>query len=558
MPDNPQGASGLALGDYLRVLWRWKWMIIILVLAAGIAAYTYSWMQPAQYQSTATLIYVEPVDPTNPLGSSYYSSQSQSIAVQSVIEVVGSAEVATRAEKYLRTEDVPYMKYLRPKDIPYSVSATVSGGETTYGTTGGVIGVTATSGNAKASAAIATAYAEGIVDWRRSQQLDRIDIAVEAVEASLAEYTTDEQQQTAEYQSLKQQLAELQLLATSADGDFKLISPGEAPLEPSAPKPRQAAAVGLGVGLLAGIGLAFLLDPLTSRVRGKREAAEVLGLPVLGTIPEIDRSSLRSGHLVALTESRSRTSEALRLLRSNINYRNKEQSSSILVTSALAGEGKSTTISNLAITMALGGKRVVLVDGDLRRPRVHQYFNIPNTAGLSSVALGEVPLDAALVPIDLSAARRSPEDPVTTIFMSRAEVDQREQTRSERPTAPQTAAMKDMMNGRELLVLPAGPWVPDPGEVVASRRFGEVIKEIQETKADLVLVDSPALMEVGDAAAMAAQVEALVVVVDITKAQQSTLLEMRDLIAPLPCHQLGAILVKSKIRSSGHGYYAEA
>jgi polysaccharide biosynthesis transport protein len=546
MSDNPQG-GGLALGDYLRVLWRWKWMILIVVLAAGVGAYGYSWTQPAQYVSTATLIYVEPVDPTNPIGSSYYSSQSQAIAVQSVIDVVGSAEISTRADKYLGKGEVE----------PYSVSATVTGGSTTSGTSGGVVAVTATSGSAKSAATVATAYAEGIVDWRKSQQLERVDTAVEAVKASLAEYTSDAQKQSTEYQALKQQLGELELLAVSASGDFKLISPGEVPLEPSSPKPKQAAAIGLGVGLLVAIALAFLLDPLTSRVRGKREAAEVLGLPVLGTVPEIDRSSLRAGHLIAFTESGSRTSEALRLLRSNIDYRNTNNASSILVTSALAGEGKSTTICNLAITMALGGKRVVLVDGDLRRPRVHEYFGLPNTAGLSSVAVGDVSLDTALIQVDLNVVRRSGDGGGTTV-RSRATSERRDVVQPAQSGIATETATKNIMTGRRLLVLPAGPWVPDPGEVVASRRFGEIIHTIQENKADLVLVDSPALMEVGDAAAMAAQVDALVVVVDITKAQQSTLLEMRDLLAPLPCEQLGAILVKSKSRSTGHGYYTES
>lgn len=548
MPENRQGgASGLALGDYLRVLWRWKWMILVVVLAAGIGSYGYSWMQPAQYESTATLIYVEPVDPTNPLGSSYYSSQSQAIAVQSVIDVMGSAEVSHRAERYLG-EDVV---------APYTVDATVTGG-TTDSATGGVIDVTATSGKAKASALVATAYAEGIVDWRKSQQFERIDIAVEAVEASLKEFITDAQRQTTEYQALKQQLAALELLTTTATGDFRLISPGEVPLEPSAPKPNQAAAIGLGVGLLVGIGLAFLLDPLTARVRGKRETAEVLGLPVLGTIPEIDRSTLRDGPLIALTDSRGRSAEALRLLRSNIDYMNTEHASSILVTSALAGEGKSTTICNLAITMALGGKRVVLVDGDLRRPRVHEYFGLPNTAGLSNVAMGEVSLDAALIQVDLTPLRRASGDGSGTTVRSRGSGERGEVVQATRSAGASTAATQNLLDGRRLLVLPAGRWVPDPGEVVASRRFGEIIQMIREDKADLVLVDSPALMEVGDAAAMAAQVQALVVIVDVTKAQQSTLLEMRDLLAPLPCKRLGAILVKSKkSRSTGQGYYAD-
>lgn len=549
MPENPQGgAGGLAIGDYLRVLWRWKWMIVVVVCAAAIGAYTYSWRQPAQYQSTATLLYVEPVDPTNPLGSSYYSSQSQAIAVQSVVDVMGSSEISDRANKYFGQKIL----------TPYDVTAAVTGGSTASGTSGGVIDVTATSGNARESAAVATAYAQGIAEWRKAQQLDRVNTAIDAVKASLTGYSTDASRRTTEYLTLKQQLADLQLLGTTATGDFKLISPGETPTTPSAPKPKQAAAVGLGVGLLVGIGLAFLLDPLTSRVRGKREAAEVLGLPVLGSIPEIDRNRLKEGPLVALTDSGGRTAEALRLLRSNLDYMNADNSSSILVTSALAGEGKSTTICNLAITMAMAGKRVVLVDGDLRRPRVHEYFGLANKAGLSSVAMGSVPVEEALIQVDLSPVRRAAAAVPSTLAAGQVAGERRQVVRMTRSGGTRPKVESRVVGERTLHILPAGPWVPDPGEVVASRRFGEIIQALQETKADVVLIDSPALMEVGDAAAMAAQVEALVVVVDITKAHHSTLLEMRDLLALMPCTHLGAILVKTKARSSGHGYYADA
>jgi len=108
---------------------------------------------------------------------------------------------------------------------------------------------------------------------------------------------------------------------------------------------------------------------------------------------------------------------------------------------------------------------------------------------------------------------------------------------------------------RRLVVLPAGPRVPDPGELVASQRFGDILRELRSATVDLVIVDSPALMEVGDAAAMAAQIEALVMIVDLDMAHHSTLVEMRHLLAPLPCKKLGAILVKTKGRTSGYGYY---
>jgi len=546
MPENPQGsAGGLSLGDYLQVLWRWKWMIVVVVVAATAGAFAYSWRQAPRYQSTATLLYVEPVDPTNPLGSSYYSSQAQDVAVESVVNVVGSSEIGDRAKKYLE----------QGVTDRYDVSTTVRGG--TVSGTGGVIDVTATSGSPRGSAAVATAYAEAIVEWRKAQQLDRVDAASEAVKASLAGYTTESSRKTAEYLALTQQLADLKLLETTATGDFKLVSPGAVPDTPVSPKPRQAAVLGMGVGLLTAIGLAFLLDPLTTRVRGRREAGEVLGLPVVGSLPEIDRHRLKDGRLVALTDPGGRTAEALRLLRSNLDYINVDHASSILVTSALAGEGKSTTICNLAVTMALAGKRIVLVDGDLRRPRVHDYFGLPNAVGLSSVAVGDVPLSEALIQVDLSPVRRLGGNGSGHVGAVRAAGERQPVVHVTSPGRAGPKVAQRTTERRELMVLPAGPWVPNPGEVVASRQFGDVIRSLQDEDADLVLVDTPALMEVGDAAAMASQVDALVVIVDITKAHHATLLEMRDMLTHLPCTHLGVILVKTKSRASGYGYYAD-
>ena len=545
--------GGRTLGDYLTVLWRWKWMIVAIVVASTGGAYLYAWSQSPQYSSAATLLYEQPVDPTNPLQTSYYSSMDRDMAVESVINIMGSTEIADRAEKYLGDE----------VDDPYNVSAsTRTSSDATSSGSGGVVDIVATSGNPRESAKVATVYAQAVVEWRKAQQVDRVEVAIEAVEQALTTYNTEASRQSAEYLSLKQQLANLELLKTTSSADFKMVSPGMVPTEPFAPKPLKSAMLGMGVGLLIGVGLAFLLDPLTQRVRGKREAGEVLGLPILGSVPEIERDKLRHGNIVALTDPSGRSAEALRLIRSNLDYLNVDRASSILVTSALAGEGKSTTACNLAVTMALAGKHVAIVDGDLRRPKIHEYFGLSNATGLSSVAFGDAQLRDALLEVSL-APRRPGSDGSGAIVRQRAAMDRaggKPAAGAVTTAATATPRVLERAAGdmRKLLVLPAGPRVADPGEVVASRRFGEVIRELQSDDVDVVIVDTPALLEVSDAAAMASQVEALIVIVDITKAHQMVLQEMRDILAPLPCKQLGAILVKTKrSRSSGYGYYSD-
>jgi non-specific protein-tyrosine kinase len=536
----------MSLSDYLRVLWRWKWLILIVVAAATIGAFGYSSLQVPRYMATASILYVEPVDPSDPLGASYYSGATRDLAVENVLDLMGSSDVAVLAEEALQGAITG----------PYGVTATARSGSTAS-SLGGVVDVTATSGDPEEAAAVANAYANAIVSWRRSQQLARIKAAQRAVQANLDAYTTEASRLTTDYIMLQQKLSNLKLLETTAEGDFKVVSEAVPPSTPYEPRPLQAAAFGFGVGLLVAVGLAFLLEPLTTKVRGKREAADVLGLPVVGTVPEIDARKLNGGRLAVLADPRGQTAEALRLVRSNLDYFNEDGASSILITSALAGEGKSTMICNLAVTMTLAGRKVVLVDGDIRRPRVHEYFGLGNELGLSSVLGGQVPLARAIEQIELrntlqvAGGGNGSNGPASALLAG---------TRVPVPVArtddaSETDVTASTKVNPTLYVVPAGPEVPDPGELVASARFGEVIRELETNGADLVLVDSPALMEVGDAAAMAAQIDALVVVVDLKRAHHATLVEMRHLLTPLPCKQLGAVLVKAKSRSSSYGYY---
>jgi len=220
-------------------------------------------------------------------------------------------------------------------------------------------------------------------------------------------------------------------------------------------------------------------------------------------------------------------------LRSSLDYVNVDGLSSLLVTSCVAGEGKSTTVCNLAVTLAMAGKKVVVVDGDVRKPHVHEYFGVANDIGLSSVVAGTVKLADAFRPIDLPA------------------LAQQRQGNGSSPPDPRPASS----GPHRLVVLTSGPRPPDPGELVASREFAAVMAYLHKSSVEFIIVDSPALLEVGDAAAMAADVEGLLMVVDADKVGRPMLQEARDLLATLPCHKLGVVLVRAKGGRSGYGHY---
>jgi Mrp family chromosome partitioning ATPase len=179
--------------------------------------------------------------------------------------------------------------------------------------------------------------------------------------------------------------------------------------------------------------------------------------------------------------------------------------------------------------MALSGRKVVVVDGDLRRPRIHKYFGIENDKGLSTVATGQHHLSDALRPIALEppANGKMPADFATW--------------------AKGTDALA------RLYVLPSGPIPPNPGEIVSSRRFGAIIDELTE-EADLVLVDSPAMLAVGDTSAIAARVDGLVFLVDMHMIKRPQLMSAADQLYRLPARLLGTVVRMHHRKSGGYQY----
>jgi polysaccharide biosynthesis transport protein len=288
------------------------------------------------------------------------------------------------------------------------------------------------------------------------------------------------------------------------------------------PRPIRNVALAVVLGLFGGIGLAYLWELLNTQVRDLEEVTRLLRLPLLGVASS--EAHRRHPDLVLQQEPYGRAAESFRILRVNIDFANVDRRASVvLMTGAVDGEGRSTTIANLALAFALAGRDVILADLHLRHPSLHHLFGLEGLCGLSDVALGHVPLDDAL-----------------------AEIPLRTRTGTELGSADGS-----------LRVLPTGPTPSDSGEFVASRTVHDLVAELRG-HADLVLVDAPPLLSVGDALTLSSAADALIAVVNLDIATRPMLHELRRVLDACPTPVLGvaATGASAQRREAYGGYYA--
>ncbi len=522
-------AEGLTVREYLGVLWRRKWVVVLLAVIGAVSAYGFSALQPEQYRADVDLIYEKQLDSSNPLtGQTYTDPTERTLELNSVARMLDSPDMTQRARQVLQTQGV------NDSDITVTAEPFTETGSNASTTATNVVRITARSGDATVSAAAANAYADAFIDWRSERVQAQIDSALEALRAQLSTFK-GAAKNTTDYLVLQQRVQDLEILKSTATGNFRVLSPAVVPDSPESPRPLRNALLGLGVGLLLGIALAFLLEALDTGVRTDAEISRTLRQPILARVPRISRRLLDESALVTLTEPDGPPAEAFRRLRTNLSFVNVDgQMRSVLVTSCLQGEGKSVTVANLAVTLALGGKRVIVVDADLRRPRMHSYFGLANRHGVSTVVTSQSELLESLQPVKLSASA------------------------SGNGSGPLEWTQASGSMSR-LYVLTSGPQTPNPGEIVSSAPLGSVIASLTDN-ADIVLVDSPAMLPVGDTAALADKVDGLLFLVEPDVVGRRQLAQAQEQLDKLPCRLLGVIVARRKTdadKYAGHYYHRD-
>jgi Mrp family chromosome partitioning ATPase/capsular polysaccharide biosynthesis protein len=365
------------------------------------------------------------------------------------------------------------------------------------------------------------------------QQANRASLAAarQALEASIA-LMTPADLESAQGQELQSRVEQLTILEQVQTGGYSLWQQAEVPASAISPKPVRDAIAGFAVGLVLGLILAVVLDRVDRRLKEQEDFEREFNLPILASVPQVakrwKRAAESSNGFVGFADSSAPTLEAFRLLRSNLQYFEVEKGlRSILVTSGLSQEAKTVTTINLAFSLALSGERVVLIDSDLRNPWMHKYLHLDNSEGLSTVLAGGLQVEKAIKVVKIAAFLPRPDNQPVQGEISGKGLD------------------------KDLLCLTSGPLPPNPAELLASPRMGEIIKSLTAV-ADHVLVDSAPLLPVVDAVSLAPRVDGVIIVARAGKTTIDQAREVKNVLERVGARPVG--LVISGVKSGGRGY----
>ncbi len=507
----------MELRDYLHVIRARRWVIIQAVLIVTVTALVASLLQAPTYEGEAKVLITERDTGSALLGSAITEfSGAPERGLQTQVQLMQVRPIAQETVRVLGLQTKPDALLER-----VSVSAV---GQTN------IVRIVATDGDPQMAVAIANQMAEGFVDWSKAARRESIALAVDEVETRLedaqdqvlelgrritAEGRTDELDAELSivvglYTTLAENLETLRIQQQLETGAGRVVSPAVVNETPVAPNPVRNGVLGLAVGLVFGLGMAFLYEYLDNTIKSTEEAEKLFGAPVLGMIPLEKFEKGEQRRLTIVQHPGSPAAEAYRVLRNSLDFINFEHDiKTLLVTSAAPGEGKSTVAANLAASLAQAGKKVALVSCDFRRPTTETFFGVQNMIGLSDVLLGAHSMKAAL----------------------------------QRP------------GDEHLLVMTSGKMPPNPSELLGSQKMKDLLAELGEW-ADWIILDTPPLLAVADPAAVARWADGALIITRAGVSTREAAVKGVEMLEKVGSRVLGSVVWGLEGGSASAGYYA--
>lgn len=504
----------MSMRDYWHVVMRRKWLIVLALVATVGSSMALVVLQKPIYEAEAQVL-VRSLSSESVFNTQTVNNNNAVRFIDTEIRVLEGQPVEDRVGENLGIEG----------DIP-NVSGSPMGQTD-------VIAVRVRSGDARTAAQLADAYVQAYTDVRREQnvqglldgaaevqkKISELQTQIDAIDQQVAAAPSDQQdalraslapqrQLLVDQQAVfRQRLDQIQVDASVQSGSAQLVRPAITPISPVEPNPLRTLALAIIVGLLLGLGAAFLADYLDDSVNTADDLERASGgLPVLGTVPQDNPPDNRP---IALSMPKDLAVEAYRGLRTSVQFLTMDRNIKVVqITSPLPGEGKTTTAANLAVLLVQAGKRVVLVDADLRKPRVHEMFVVDAGKGLTTALLG---------------------------------------------SAPEVVMQKVEVGDDRLHLLASGSVPSNPSELLGSNRMRSLLGALRD-EFDIVIVDAPPVLPVTDAVVLSGLTDMVILV---TKAHQTTDRQVREavgLLARAGATLGGTVLNKVDMRKSRYGY----
>jgi polysaccharide biosynthesis transport protein len=502
-----QGPEALNLEQFLGVLRRRApWIVLCFVLVTG-ATYGFSKHETKKYTATASVTFNHNSLSQQIAGLSAGSSSSALAQQESDLELVRGGDTAAKTASLLGHG-------LTAEQVAGSLSVGAQGESS-------VVDVAATATSPALAAAIANTYTSQFVKEQQTANRRYFKSALKLVHKQLAALSS-KQIAGGEGLQLQNRAQTLSLLAELGYGNIQVAQEALAPSSPSSPKTKSNTILGALLGLLTGLGLAFLLERLDRRIRRPEDLEAIYRLPRLGTVPKsaaLARSARGKGGRQAVLPPAE--AEAFNLIRAHLRFFNIDRDlRTLVIASAAPGDGKTTIARRLAEAAARSGSRVLLLEVDLRHPALARQLDIQSGPGLADVLIGAVPMDEATQPVDVEA-----------------------------PPGKGTRR-------RTLDVLAAGAVPPpNPGELLESRAMDAVLERARSAY-DLVVVDTPPLTAVSDAFPLLRKVDGVVIVGWVGRSRRDAAERLHQILAGSGAPLLGVVANGSK--PVGAGAYAYA
>jgi succinoglycan biosynthesis transport protein ExoP len=516
----------LDLRTLLRFARRWWWLLLLGPVIAGGAAWWTSSQQEAMYSATSTLL-ISQSDPSQQdlsglqagerLGSTYQQLVNTDPVLQAVIARLQLPLTIGDLRKSVSASTVTGTQLLRISVSDSQPARAAQIADAVAEEFARVISERSTllsSASRDALQSQITGTQQQITDL--TTQIDQLEGSSEAasvaVQTQLSSLRVTLSQAQVVYGNLLSQQQQMDLAEASLQSRVTVWEQARVPTVPYEPRTQLYTLLAVIAGLIISVGGIFLLEYLDNTVKNEQDILELAGVPMLAEVRVIPRLVPGRDQLFVLNRPASAAAEAVRLLRTNLEFAAASREiSTLLVSSAGPSEGKSTVTANLAAAIARSGLVTIVVDADLRRPTQHRIFDIPNDRGLTSLLT--------------------------------------------HPGQPWSWAAAEVIPGH-LFVIPSGPHPPNPSDLLSTERMRQLLADMRST-VDLVVIDSPPLLAATDALVLAPHTDGVVL---LCRAGQTRRDSLRRAIATLQhdsIRVIGTVLNGQSGSGDGGYYYAE-